>query len=102
MEAEESSDLDDDSDASVDLDDSNPGSNGVQWTPRVRHKITFEDKNKLEFSFDNFHKNYSHCTMYKETLEGDNGGSQHGWLTGAIYHGQHGSCMLETRITDST
>ena len=43
MKAEESSDLDDDSDASVDLDDSNLDSDGEQWTRRVRRKITFED-----------------------------------------------------------
>ena len=40
---EESSDLDDDSDVSVDLDDSNQDSDGEQWTRRVRRKITFED-----------------------------------------------------------
>ena len=43
MKAEESSDLDDESDASVDLDDSNPDSDGEQWTRRVRLKISFDD-----------------------------------------------------------
>ena len=43
MEEEESSDLDDYSDASVDLDDSDQDSDGEQWTRHVRRKINFED-----------------------------------------------------------
>ena len=40
MRVEESSDLNDYSDASVDLDDSNHDSHGEHWTPRVRCKIS--------------------------------------------------------------
>ena len=57
-------------------------------------------KNKLEFSYDNFHPNYSHCTLYKKKLEEDEYGCKHRWLTHEVVNGAVG--VTESRFMDST
>ena len=62
-------------------------------------KSVLMTNNKLEFSYDNFHQNYSHCTLYKKKLEDDEYRCEHLWLTGAVDNAAVG--VTESRVMDS-